>query len=348
MEETTNRDMRPSADMLVLAGDLACLVDAPDIVAAFERYERIAKRWKRRYTLFGIVALAASFLGIVLLGAQLTMPGLLPARSVLVAAIGLGLAVVGLVAAAFFLAAKPRERWLFARFAAEWLRCLKFRMFFALGEASTLGAVRAEVAARSATALGRFRYRMLGGASAMSFSPREVIRDERPSSTGGPTPWLATARILYADMRVGVQLQHFESCKHDKEGEIRPARSAGDLFFLGALLLTLAQVGIDGANLLLARDAASAPGPAIAALMAFGSWIFFAASATLLIWERGRATSVDHDRYDRYHAEIKEAAAGLHEADLPTFMTIVANVEDLCLRELQDFCRDNARASYLG
>ena len=346
--ETFNRDIRPAETLARMMPDLRPLIVNMPLAAAFDRHERVATRWKRAYMLAGIVALIASLTGAVVLGAQVILLG--AARTIeAVTVIGLLAAIAGVAATLFILLATPNRVWLEARFQAEWLRCFKFRLFLRLADPAAAADLAAAIAAATTRGMTLFEVEMAGGVAVLDmFDPASVLaREPPPGATPIAPERLAEAKRLYHDLRIRVQLQHFAARMQERDAEIRPARSLGDMLFAAALALTVFQLGVESWQLL-APATAWVPSRPAGAWLAFASWTLFAASATQLIYERGRGLVADRARYEHFHRRIERAAAGLDRADSAAFLAIVATIEDLCLKELRDFCRDMQRTSFIG
>ncbi len=343
MHEQMNRDMRPPAEVANLTPELDALVNNHRLCKAFDVAEARAVRWKRLYMTVGIIALLSSFAGSVLLGYQVILGGSWPPASLL----GSIAATLSVGTTLFLLFGRPHERWVFARFQAEWLRGFKFRLFFELARATEPRALAEAVAAATREGLARFRYEVQGGTTAMRhFSAEEVVKPvETPRGLRVPGAWLEAAKRLYWETRVRVQLQHFDARMRDKDAEMRPARSLGDMLFLAALTLTLAQLLIPAWNRLELGPVVN-PGPDVSAALAFASWVLFTASAIQLIYERGRSLTSDRDRYAHFHSEMQRATIGYDQADIRQFLRIVERVESLCAKELKEFCRDAERATF--
>jgi hypothetical protein len=346
MHEQMNRDIRPPAEVGDLTPELRPLVYNDSLSEAFDVHEARAVRWKRIYMTVGITALLSSFVGSVLLAYQIVLRDSLGSWAP-APLLGSLAAMLSVGSTLFLLFGHPHERWLFARFQAEWLRCFKFRLFLELARATDARALGDAVAAATREGLARFRYEVQGGTTTMrQFSPDRVVKAIEPKrGLSVPNEWLEAAKRLYWEIRVRVQLQHFEARTRDKDSEIRPARSLGDLLFLAALVLTLVQLLIEGWNAL-ALGAPIRLGADVGPALAFTSWVMFSATAIQLIYERARSLTSDRDRYAHFHREIERATSRYDEAGLGEFLRIVAAVEGLCAKELKEFCRDAERATF--
>ena len=345
MTEIWNRDVNPPGRLLATDG-LDALVYNDQVAAAFAAYERRANRWKRAFHVAGIVALTGSVVGMGLVGYQTILAGVAPPLP-FAPVIGFCAGAAGVAATAFLLLGHPRERWLSARLGAERLRCFKFRLFLLLADGADAPGLARRVRQETDRTLPRFDYQMGGGFSVLEYVP---ATDESPIPLVPPgaaarPPWLGEAKDLYADMRVNVQLQHFAARMRDRDAELRPSRRFGDLLFATGLLLTTAQLLIDGGHWLL--GGAGVLG-ATSAWMTFASLLLFTGSAALLLLERGRNVEVDRERYARYHTEVASHADDLAAVDLPGFLVLVEAIERLCLYELRDFVRDMRGSSYLS
>ncbi|WP_037492736.1 hypothetical protein [Sphingomonas sp. PAMC 26605] len=345
MGEIWNRDINPPQQLMTTSG-LDALIHNERIAAAFDTYERRANHWKRAFHVGGVITLVASVVGMGLVGYQAVLApiaGPLPLAPV----IGFFAGAVGIAATGFLLLGHPRERWLSARLGAERLRCFKFRLFLLLAHGAEADTLTSRIRQETDRTLARFDFQMGGGFAVLHYTPSSDESAVPPLAPGAAThpAWLDAAKTLYADLRINVQLQHFAARMEDRDAELRPMRRFGDLLFAAGLLLTIAQLLFDGAHWALGGTGIS---DAAAASMTFLSLLLFTASAALLLLERGRNVEVDRERYARYHAEIAAYADALPAADLAGFLTLIHDIERLCLCELRDFVRDMRGSSYLS
>jgi hypothetical protein len=242
---------------------------------------------------------------------------------------------------------RPKERWLLARFGAEWLRCAKGRLFLVLAGLQRVSDLGETVDSQTTSLLNRFSALVDHGPAAMrEFAPGATMVEAKVTVDAPARPhWLADAKRAYLRNRIEIQLYHFSARIDDRQAHLRPLHSVSDWVFFAALALSLFQIGGEAFSLLAGVTNPILP-PAAQPFLAFATLLLFSLGTAALIWERARNLEGDADRYRYFRDEIKREASLLGQSDLAGFMEIVSQVERAGLEELSDFCRDSSRSNF--
>lgn len=342
--EQFNRDMRVSADFAAAYPAIDPLLNNKAVERAFDKYERAAVFWKRAYEIVGALSLLCIAAAALYLGYRLALAPTYGVAKEIDAA-GTVVGGVGLLAQLILVFGQLRDRWLLSRFAAERLRCLKFQSFRALVESRAGEDLSGAVNRFAEREIAGLRQELRAGYNAVTtFNPTRtlstwtVIRD-------GDQELLEQASHAYDELRLGVQLQHFDGrIERARKNEQSPG-AISDWAFVVASLLTLIELSLNGLSLV--TDYAIPEIPAdIQPWWWFTVWALFVISAILAIYGQARVQRVDADRYEQYRREIVEVR-NYKRDDWPSFSAQMHAMELVALRELQDFCRDQRFFGYL-
>jgi len=271
------------------------------------------------------------------LQARFPAPSWLPALTAIVAG-------AGLFAQFLLIVTGTKRRWLFNRFAAERLRCLKFEAFALIGRAAAEPArLPDDVVAFTREALSALELELMGGWTALvDFAPSEELMKPPQPPAEYDREFVAEAAVVYDRLRLGVQLQHFEGRAIVDTEQDRLPQTLGEAAFAAGALIALLSIVVATTGLFPSfREGAPA------AVLHFFAWALFAVSAVIAIYQRGAGNGPSAERYSRYVREIRRVRADAPHSDLALFLSTVAEMEKIALRELHDFCRDAARLSYV-
>ncbi|MBV9548691.1 MAG: hypothetical protein JO256_03345 [Alphaproteobacteria bacterium] len=345
-QETTNRDINPSQDLVAAYPDLVCLLRNKPVSAAFAAYEKTAVFWKRAYTFLGKLSLVAVLLAMVSFDYQITLKAVYGAPGFL-SGLAAAFAAAGLISQALLAATHAKDRWLAARFAAERLRCFKFQLFTLLEEAPDAAALSNLVHRRTAEGLAALKAELQGGRAAiLEFSPFDVLPLSGHKGLHSNGQLIERAAALYDTLRFSVESQHFDTYRraHERETKI-PSLLAEFSFMAGAVLACIgiltALLPVDGSlhHLLTSHG--------VMEWLDFFTWMLFVLSAVIAIHERGSAHQQNAERYVTYGREIRRLRSAAPRHMPASFFESVREMEHLMLREIQDFCRDVKHSNYL-
>lgn len=339
--EKFNRDIWPDRNALSDMSLVAPLVENEPFNDRFKTYEDQANRYKASYNRIGTLSLASSYLatlGLVyelMLAAHFGYPDWL--FPVLFA-----ISVVALVALSWLLAQGYKRKWLDARFLAEYLRCGKFQLYRVLADGATPWNLAEKVEAATArlladaTALGNS-----STASFFNFQPTVMMNNWPPLP--GPAldaKLLAQAREAYRLLRRDVQIAHLSARAMERTDELGRLKSVGDFTLVGGLVLSAFQLFQQATGL-------AETGPVATAVLGAVTLTLFVTGAVALVFERGRITRPDRDRYAHYAGRITLVSQGLETADQERFFQVVRAVEGACTDELSEFCRQGESSDFV-
>ncbi|MEQ1817811.1 MAG: hypothetical protein ABL871_04310 [Terricaulis sp.] len=342
--EEFNRDMGVSEDFVDAHVAIRPLLSNAKIERWFKRYDRAAVLWKKAYEFFGALSLVCIAAAALYLGYRLALA---PTYGVLreLDAAGVIVGAVGLISQLVLIFAQLRDRWLLSRFAAERLRCLKFQAFRALFEPQRDPDLALAVDRHAEREVAGLRQELRAGYTAIgAFSPSATL-PVWTASREGEADILQQAREVYDDLRIAMQLQHFEGRIEIARKKEQSPGALSDWVFVLASLLTLTELSLNGLHLVANFDAPEIPA-FIQPWWWFVVWSLFVISAVLAIYGQARVQRVDADRYEQYRREIVEVR-NQKVADWTSFASRVYAMELIALRELQDFCRDQRYFGYL-
>jgi hypothetical protein len=340
-----NRDMRVDREFVDAHSDVEPLLVNETVEKWFWRYDGAAVLWKKIYEVVGTLSLVCVSFATLYLGYRVTLAPIYGALPQLDAA-GTIMGGVGLVAQLTLVFARLRDRWLLARFAAERLRCLKYQCFRALFEGGAADELEDAIEANSKQGIASIRQELRAGRSAIgAFSPADCLAPMTASRTGDDA-LLRQAMNAYDKLRIGVQVEHFEDRIDNARQKEQSPSAVSDWFFVAASVLTLVELSLNGANMLLPQFGFGEIPPDIQPFWWFSVWTLFVVSAVLAIYGQARVQRVDADRYGQYRDEIADVRRQ-NVGDWSSFAARVYAMELVALRELQDFCRDQKYFGYL-
>src|SRR5262249_50446431 len=120
----------------------------------------------------------------------------------------------------------------------------------------------------------------------------------------------------------------------------------GKWMFIAGALLALFEMLRSGLELFGVPGLASLP-PPFESWLAFLSLTFFILSAAVFVYLRGRAYTVDADRYEKYAAEVRALRDRKCPPTAQDFQALLAEMERVAQRELRDFCSDVERSTFI-
>lgn len=328
-----NADINPPPTLLKSHPALQPLLANTAISARFAQHETAAVKAKKWYTRLGVFSLAAIFTTMASLVVALTFaPPFAESRWFTVALGALG--ALGVGAQIGLLATPLKQRWLSGRYAAERLRCIKFQAFaYAAGAGNEQGGLRYTDAA-----IGRLEVELDKPFAAMQeFEPATALGEAPPTSGAMPPALLAELVETYRVLRLDYQINHARHCINQIKEESRlPAAASEISFWFGAALgyidLILGAYNLDQG----------------ATLRQFLTLFLFVLSALLFVLERGRSHGAALERYEDYAKKLAAAGRLLDRATTPAdFIDAVRETEAAALQELQAFCREARKSTYL-
>ncbi len=267
-----------------------------------------------------------------------TVPQLIPILGVVILA-------GGVIAQVVLLTSGVKREWLFNRFAAERIRCLKFQAFGLIetGDIAELGPL---VSIFYQTELARLTQELSAGDAAIrDFDPE---RPELDDPVAGRVAWsesdIVNVIALYDSLRIGVQLQHCKSQIAEADGRRRAPLVLSDLLFLIGVTLGLADLGWTAVNAV-AAGADQLHGATSA--LHFLTLAVFISSALAGVYQRGSTDDADIDRYRDYVQELERMRGRLKDRGRLALHQVVRRVEWCALSELRGFARDGSRSSYI-
>jgi hypothetical protein len=328
-----NADIHPPSAFLATQDSFKGVLLNEKLAARFDAFEAKSVAAKTWYTRLGVFSLAAAFITMASLISALTIaPGLKHSHFFTVALGMIG--ALGLAAQIGLLASPLKHRWLVSRFAAERLRGLKFQAF-----AFTAATAREDEALRfTDVALGKLEVELdKAGAAMREFEPEREVA-EPPAPNGALTALqLAALKDVYRTLRLDYQINHARHCISEiQEARKLPAAASEISFWLAVLLgyvdLVLAWLGNENG----------------AAWREFFTLFFFVLSAILFVLERGLSFNAALERYEEYAKRLGKTSAALDRAQDPSaFIACVREGEETAYRELQAFCREAEKSTYL-
>lgn len=343
--EIFNRDIDPSRRLASAYPGLCPLIVNTAVSQVFEAYEREARRWKRVYVGLGMTALISIFLAMVLFDFQFSLQGAYRVPR-FVSILSEIVAAVGLVSQIALLTGGVSDRWLVARFAAERVRCLKFQAFALIGQSPDAQTLAAKVDAFFNEQLARLEQEIMGGRSAVEeFSPSELPHAPKIPAPGANSVLMHDGAVVYDSLRLGVQAQHLERQAHACEDRARlPALVSEATFVIGGLMALSQILFIAWSGILL--HAIPMLGGLTQSWIGFVTLLMFVISAIVAVYQRGSGNEFHMERYKHYAREVRRIRTRANEGGMGLLET-VAQMEDVALRELFDFCRDARHSNYI-
>lgn len=343
--EIFNRDIDPSRRLALAYPELGPLITNDAVLHLFEAYEYEARRWKRVYVGLGMTALICIFLAMVLFDFQFTLQGAyrMPRFA---SVLSEGVAALGLVSQIALLTGGVSDRWLVARFAAERVRCLKFQAFALIGQSRDAATLAAKVDAFFTEQLAHLEQELMGGRAAVDeFSPSELALMPKIAAPDASTALLRDGAVVYDSLRLGVQAQHLERQARACEDRARlPALVSEITFAIGGLMALSQILFIAWSGLL--QHAIPMLGGRVQSWIGFVTLLMFVVSAIVAVYQRGSGNEFHMERYKHYAREVRRIRTRANEGGTGLLET-VAQMEDVALRELFDFCRDARHSSYI-
>lgn len=339
--EKFNRDIRPDAAALGDTSFVEPLVENTALTRQFFKFERSAKRFKALYNGLGFTSLLSGYLATVGLIYELTVADALGSPEWL-SPVSLGISLVALVTLIWLLSQSYKRKWLNARFLAEYLRCGKFQLYRLLAESGKPEALKRSVEAGTESLLAEVR--AMGNSSTaafFTFQPTTMLQTW-PRATAGPVDQslLAQARESYRLLRRDVQVSHLSARGLERTEELGALKSLGDWTLVGGLVLSAFQLFQQTTGL-------AETGPVATAVLGGITLWLYVSGAAALVYERGRITRPDRDRYLHYADRIKMVSQGLETADAERFLEIAYQVEQACAEELSEFCRQGESSDFV-
>ena len=344
--EIANRDIEPSADFARVYPALEPLILNAQISVPFAMHEAAAKRWKRNYQALGISALVCILLAMTAFDYQVTLQDLY-GKLVALGPLSAVLATVGLVAQLVLIFSRAKDKWLLHRFVAERLRCLKFQAFMLLADVPGATALKTKVESWIREQLAQLDQEIMGGRAAITeFAPYEAFKIAPHAALQQNRELLRDASKVYDSLRLSVQAQHFiERQRASESGAKVPALLGEFLFGVGAFLAFIEVALTSWATL--STEPNSLFSPHIQAWLSFVTLWMFVISAVTAVYERGTGSQPDAERYQAYSREVRRIRALHANGDVESFLTTVAEMEGVALRELHDFCRDVKHSNFI-
>lgn len=343
--EIANRDIQPSAEFAVAYPALEPLILNGQISVPFELHEAAAKTWKRNYRVLGICALVCILLAMTAFDYQVTLQSLY-GKLALLGPLSVALATIGIVAQLALIVSKAKDKWLLHRFVAERLRCLKFQAFMLLAETSSAAELKTKVESWTREHLAQLEQEIMGGRAAITeFAPYEVFRIAPQAALQQNRELLREGSRAYESLRLSVQAQHFGERQRASESGAKVPSLLGEFLFGIGAFLAFVELGLTSWATL-----STQPNSLFSHVQAWLSFVtlwMFVISAVTAVYQRGTGSQPDAERYQAYSREVRRIRALHTSGDPETFLTTVAEMEGVALRELHDFCRDVKHSTFI-
>ena len=342
--ETGNQDISPGEvtrnEMRGTYPHAAPLLTNSVMAEGFQGHEDLALNQKHFFERLSIGALIAIGGAVIYSYAQIrldlvaTAPGWL---NTLVLVLG----SAGLIVEFVIWRLGSKKKWLRNRFAAEYIRSLKFQCFYVACSVDNVGHL-ATATDKVSTAYLKFLEAKLQAPDPLSvFDARRALQLNAQDFVDGSETGDAIFReavAAYRLWRIGYQKSFADSQIRKLRPSILLFKSLSEgLLFVGTIV-ALAEIAFSVFPALSTLPIATFP-------LDLVSVTLFVISAISYVIENGTARKQNSDRYEQYSRDL----TGLLERDVTTreeFIALITEAEQVILRELEDFCRDASRISY--
>lgn len=335
--QTPNRDMFATGQTQDEFNTVAPLLVSPELDQEFKRRNASAIRAKRQYHRFGQIAIAmVAMSAIFTIAEALVLPDF-PGRTWL-QFVAVSMAGLGIALQLYLIITKKKLKWLIDRFASERLRSLKFQAYALAQQARDTNDLQTRVEQFHRKEVARLENELNAGIAILrNFSPSQML-ESVPCGDKPANPSLAAkACEAYMDLRINYQRNFALSQIAAFTGRRRLFNSTQDMIYLAAAIFTFLSLG----------SKLVAPG----VMGQYTAWIdflavtFFVLGATEAIMDNALLEEQSQTRFEQYARDIEEVKAQCR-AEPVNLCRNVRAMEQLCLNELDHFCRAADRISY--
>lgn len=332
--EVHNKDIHPDKDTLELFPKVAFLTNNRFVQNEFDRYELAAVGLKRIYHLCGKLAVwlttLSAIYSVIFVASGIQFPLYLSWAAITGAGIALALY-------AYLLIGRPKAKWLIARFAAERIRSIKFQAFLLVSGSeehleSRIDAFCREKLVQLKDELNR------GEVAITEFVPSRVISKGKMEPWTGSPQTLQQARDAYQALRLDYQKGFADAAEYKIIETKAVGRALSDFLFVSGALLVL---------LVLSEKALG-----IIANEKLEIWLealsvtIFILSAAFSITEKASIAEISKARYYEYATALDHIKIASDAIGAVSLQSEVIQVEELALRELQQFSVSALLTSY--
>lgn len=316
---------------------IAPLIDTPIVDQAFLAHDKAAIRAKKQYHKLGQIAIVMIALSAIFTIAEtLVLGGIIGGfLPTFIAALGAGL---GIILQLYLIVTKQKPKWLLNRFAAERLRSLKFQSYALAHAVRDKSDLRERVTRYMTSKVSKLENDLNSGIAILRyFSPRQALEMPDAPKVAKDSRMSAAAREAYFELRVDYQRNFALSQVTRFGGRRRMFNSTQDMIYLGAAIFAFLSLGLKIAE-------------RFGFLIETG-WIDFLAvtlfivGATEAIMDNATLEEQSQTRYEQYARDIEDVKSKINQGDV-SLVEVIADMEMICLDELDHFCRAADRISY--
>lgn len=330
-----NRDVFPDLVNDPAFSSIACLLTNPALDAAFLEYEERAKTAKRRFHTYGRWAIALITLAAIYSVVETIFILEFAGGFWLSLAAALG-ASLGIVIQLWIFISKQKEKWLLNRFAAERVRSLKFQAYQCAAHARDPEELEQAVKSFTKSSLSELKEELNAGASAaFTFTPRKGICRWTKDGSGTSDELLALARQAFQRLRINYQLRFAQSELERIKRAQRLFSGVEDFLYIAAAIAAVIALGTK--SLVIAGLAQPL------AIIDFVPIALFILGASVAIINNATLDDPSEVRFDVYVRDLEDGSA--KAGDVP-FVSLIEDIELICLDELDNFCRSIEMISY--
>ncbi len=335
--QTPNRDLFNTDATQDHYKGIAPLIVSPLLDGAFRAHDRAANLAKKRYHRLGQLAIVlVAMSAIFTIAEALVLPQVF--QNVALTYVAVTMAGIGLFLQIYLITTKQKQKWLVNRFASERIRSLKFQAYLFTQDAADINILDSLTQVFTREKLAKLENELnMGIAVLRNFSPSKII-DSLPAAKPSQNTALSDLAFeAYDELRVQYQRNFALAEVAAFTGRRRIFNSTQDMIYLGAAVFAFLSLGAKiGGSLGWAIDTG---------WIDFIAVTLFVMGASEAIMDNALLEEQSQTRYEQYARDIDEAAAR-HSAKGGTFSDLVLDMEQICLNELDLFCRAAERISY--